>query len=870
MVNINIAILSQTGNMLANPGGTNGTATQGNTGSIGFTYVRGSEDKAWTNAQTAITATGSVTLNVASNTGVKGAVIDSKSAGLTINTGTFTHEDIHDYDKAQNVSANVNLSFSLGGAKPASEPGKGGDDQGGGILQTLENLPGRYADAIANGAGNALGLNADQANAAQKPAAQGAGTGLRPEPSMLAQVGETLAKYPAKVQGSYKATDKEQTTFATVGNGTVNVRDKAKQAALEKDGKTAGLDTLNRDVAHTQVITKNKTDLVNFYASTDSLITVAKVAQKVGSILAEIIEEGRLLTVKERTAKELKEAAAEARARGVHLGDVRACINGGGSSGGTSGQQGFLFNLLFTPAYAADTAVDCFIRFFGEEKLAELMNTDADGIHIDRAKLLEKTQQLAGGFLKLADDEMATLAGIIRDYPDDYQNREDYKTLDRRLQDHLSYFALCSTDDQWTKFIGSRVELQNSMYAAYIKTAEAFKRNQQQLDEAFFELPGSKTSQSQIAENWKKYSEIGNALLTGDHRFVSDDLLNSIVYLRSAADFSSMLDYSKSDNARVFYTQAHDQAFKSALIDYSADSNVYTAGPGALGLLSVASYLGREVLPALPSADNSYWLTASLRMAVGKAWEATLPYGMTYGLYDRARNYPIIGDNIANQAGYYTPVIDRDTGKTELVQVSGTYYQHYIDSRTGKDAYVVNDGIWSGFVRESGWDLASVGIDVVILGRGALVKAAVGEQVAKTVGETVVKDTLADTAATAVARGETAAVDQMITRGCFTAGTLVETSTGPKPIEEIKVGDLVQAPPATKTQGRPSSSRFSTHSTGMDRKSITSRSAPRTGRARRSTPPPSTRSMCAVRAGLEQANSFRERPSISSTAKACA
>jgi hypothetical protein len=181
-------------------------------------------------------------------------------------------------------------------------------------------------------------------------------------------------------------------------------------------------------------------------------------------------------------------------------------------------------------------------------------------------------------------------------------------------------------------------------------------------------------------------------------------------------------------------------------------------------------------------------------MAVGKAWEATLPYGMTYGLYDRARNYPIIGDNIANQAGYYTPVIDRDTGKTELVQVSGTYYQHYIDSRTGKDAYVVNDGIWSGFVRESGWDLASVGIDVVILGRGALAKAAVGEQVAKTVGETVVKDVVADTAATAAARGETAAVDEMIMRGgCFTAGTLVETSTGPKPIEEIKVGDLVQA-----------------------------------------------------------------------------
>ena len=38
----NTNILSQTGNMLANPGA---GKTQGNTGSIGFTYVRGSRTR---------------------------------------------------------------------------------------------------------------------------------------------------------------------------------------------------------------------------------------------------------------------------------------------------------------------------------------------------------------------------------------------------------------------------------------------------------------------------------------------------------------------------------------------------------------------------------------------------------------------------------------------------------------------------------------------------------------------------------------------------------------------------------------------------------------------------------------------------------
>ncbi len=45
---------------------------------------------------------------------------------------------------------------------------------------------------------------------------------------------------------------------------------------MEKSGATGALDLLNRDVARTQIITKNKTDAVNVYVSTEALAYAAK------------------------------------------------------------------------------------------------------------------------------------------------------------------------------------------------------------------------------------------------------------------------------------------------------------------------------------------------------------------------------------------------------------------------------------------------------------------------------------------------------------------------------------------------------------------------------------------------------------------
>ena len=102
----------------AGPGSLSNFGTPGplhNSGSIGFTYVRGSEDKAWTNSLTTINGVNGTTLNVTGNTNVKGAVIESGAGTpLNINTGTFTYENIHDYDKTSSISASVNVTIPLG------------------------------------------------------------------------------------------------------------------------------------------------------------------------------------------------------------------------------------------------------------------------------------------------------------------------------------------------------------------------------------------------------------------------------------------------------------------------------------------------------------------------------------------------------------------------------------------------------------------------------------------------------------------------------------------------------------------------------------------------------------------------------------
>ena len=343
----NTNFLSDTGQMFSNAGSflaqggpfgntapgqlsnvNNGNTPLKNTGSIGFTYVRGSEDKAWTDNLTTINGTSGTTLNVAGNTNVKGAVIESSGGGpLAVNTSTFTYQNIQDYDRTQNINASFNVTIPLGSF---------------GWQQNAPSTGGTPASA------------GQPANAPPPPT-----------PSMLAQLGQglaqagqTLGKYPAKFQLAYTATDKEGITYATVGAGSINVSDTAKQAALESSGATGALAKLNRDVTKTQVITKNTTEAFNIFVSTQSLGTIATLASKAIIYIDDMVSQGKLLPGVGGDAKKVLDYISK-------YGMPATICDGPGGSGGAT-QSGWLFNLrdfIIAPAYADGVGGGCQLYF---------------------------------------------------------------------------------------------------------------------------------------------------------------------------------------------------------------------------------------------------------------------------------------------------------------------------------------------------------------------------------------------------------------------------------------------------------------------------------------------------------------------------
>ena len=438
----NTNFLSDTGNMFSNAGSflanggpfgnaapgqlsnvNNGSAPLKNSGSIALTYGRGSEDKAWTNNLTTIDGTSGTTLNVAGNTNVKGAVIESSGGGpLAVNTGTFTYQNLQDYDRTQNINASFNVTIPLGSF-------------------------GWQQNAPASGG----------APTATPPAAP------PPSPSMLAQLGQTLGQYPIKFQLAYKATDKEATTFATVGQGNINVSDTAKQAALEKSGATGALDKLNRDVTKTQVITKNTTEAFNVFVSTQSIQTVAAIIGKATDYIEKLLADGKVLNAKDVDLDALQK-------RGVNLNDLSVCVPAS-SSGGD--QSGFLFNLFITPAYAGDNPVPCIVRFNGAKGL-----TNSDGVVMSDADRLQMAADLANSQWQKALADYATMASAQQSGDNDQYQKA---AADLKLQ--LSYFAMCATDAQWNNNVATYFS--NPAWAPYLTVAQDYARGANELAQKY-------------------------------------------------------------------------------------------------------------------------------------------------------------------------------------------------------------------------------------------------------------------------------------------------------------------------------------------------------------------------------------------------
>ncbi|AXA44913.1 hemagglutinin repeat-containing protein [Rhizobium leguminosarum] len=151
------------------------------------------------------------------------------------------------------------------------------------------------------------------------------------------------------LEGSYQLDDTRQTVRATVGSGTITVRNEEKQAALEQSAATAPLADLNRDPGKAYEITRDKHVDLEIYLSTRSVNALAegiKNAFAPGGFI------DRYLLGKRLTPEEVADVKA----------GVNALVNGG-EFVGCGQKQGFnLLDLFFTPAYADDYLTDCTIR----------------------------------------------------------------------------------------------------------------------------------------------------------------------------------------------------------------------------------------------------------------------------------------------------------------------------------------------------------------------------------------------------------------------------------------------------------------------------------------------------------------------------
>jgi len=93
-------------------------------GSLSIGQGRGSSDRAWVGEQTGIVAGDRLSVTVGGHTWIHGAVLDSGTGNLSLDTGSLTVTDVHNHDRGRSFQATVGVSGSRNpdGSTPATGP----------------------------------------------------------------------------------------------------------------------------------------------------------------------------------------------------------------------------------------------------------------------------------------------------------------------------------------------------------------------------------------------------------------------------------------------------------------------------------------------------------------------------------------------------------------------------------------------------------------------------------------------------------------------------------------------------------------------------------------------------------------------------
>ena len=264
----------------------------------GFDWGKGTTN--WVGTQSGLVGTGTVDVYVENHTDLKGGIIASTSclalppdgclsAGgdTKLDTGTLSYEHFNDIEKSQSLSLDLNLNAGLFTGKRSLF------DQDGG-------LPGEWG----------------------KPSTK--------------KTGPNVA-----LEGTYDLIDRAQSVKATVGQGTITIRN--------QEDQTQDLANLNRDPSLSQIITKDERGHLEIYVSDSALKAAFKAVEIAGKTLADAIS----AVFTELGSQGFKGIAALEEAReagliddGVLKSQLEAC---------RSGRQGFnLWRFFVSPAYAGD------------------------------------------------------------------------------------------------------------------------------------------------------------------------------------------------------------------------------------------------------------------------------------------------------------------------------------------------------------------------------------------------------------------------------------------------------------------------------------------------------------------------------------
>ncbi|WP_309139273.1 hemagglutinin repeat-containing protein [Ensifer sp. ENS05] len=263
--------------------GLNGLPGFGLTGNVGASSGRSKSDGTVA-VNSHVSGGGDVTLKSGNDTTLKGAVVSGDTVKADVG-GDFAIVSAPDTGKSRNSS--VSGGFSLGGAGIAGVQIGGG--KGSGTTNWISEQSGLVSDGKMDvtvggntplGAGKIVSETGDLKLSTETLTHENF-DGVKKYEGVNANVGIDLTGGAgtsvnpignSTLEGGYRLDDTRQEVNATVGPGTIEVRNEEKQAALEHDGtSTLPLDELNRDPDQAYQITKDKHVDVEVYLSTNSL-----------------------------------------------------------------------------------------------------------------------------------------------------------------------------------------------------------------------------------------------------------------------------------------------------------------------------------------------------------------------------------------------------------------------------------------------------------------------------------------------------------------------------------------------------------------------------------------------------------------------